>query len=372
MDDVYYLEDEYRKARSVRQKTENGQPVVTYPMIHNALELFKDPTKRKEIFEAELQRLQRYPPDKRGNDTSTPEWIRQLKRAIQEQERAIRDWDKAEDCLRMRETFAQNMAITSRSGVQGRAGTARPGEQEIAALIAADAAGGEKPVPAVRGICGGARRPSTGPTNRKTVTWSDIGRPPTDPSRETSVPGSGAGRPPAGPSSKRPVRGGDAGKPPTGPLGKGPVPGVPAGRPPAASRSRRSVTASGGAGRPPANPSGHIVTTGQGSTAREGADPSSSRVRANGGVTERKEAVGPSSKSFHATRGYNEGQTAGPSSGTIAINADDGQMGAAGLSGQRNLGRKNDDGGQDSGREPVRPSRPRRLTERVDDWMDHR
>jgi hypothetical protein len=292
-------------------------------MLLEVLDSFDDPKERKEMFEGELQYLLRYPPNTIEEEISTPDWIRQLQRAIWEEKSVIRNWSKMEDCSRMTETFAQNMTITPQPGAQGRG---------------AGPAGRAAPTPAVRGICKGTRKPSTGPTRKRTLTWVDgEGRLPTDPLRNTLIPDGGAKRPPAGPSDIQPVRSGtgNAGRPPSGPLGKGPVLGVPPELPP----RRKPATGTVVTGRSPPSSSGHIAATDQGVTANEVVDPSNRR--------------------FHANRG-NE---------TIAINADGGQMGAAGPSNPRSLSKKNDQGSQEPVRKPARPSGPRRLTESVDAWM---
>lgn len=64
-------------------------------MIVEVLESCANPYQRKEIFVHELQRLQRYPIKQGDRDTSTPEWISQLKRVIWDQEMDIARTERA-------------------------------------------------------------------------------------------------------------------------------------------------------------------------------------------------------------------------------------------------------------------------------------
>ncbi|ERF69203.1 hypothetical protein EPUS_01160 [Endocarpon pusillum Z07020] len=70
-------------------------PPQYFPMIAEVLESCASPYQRKEIFVHELQRLQRYPIKQSDRDTSTPEWISQLKRVIWDQEMEIARTERA-------------------------------------------------------------------------------------------------------------------------------------------------------------------------------------------------------------------------------------------------------------------------------------
>ena len=70
-------------------------PPQYFPMIVEVLDFCASPYQRKEIFVHELRRLQRYPIKQSDRDTSTPEWISQLKRVIWEQEMDIARIERA-------------------------------------------------------------------------------------------------------------------------------------------------------------------------------------------------------------------------------------------------------------------------------------
>lgn len=79
--------------------TDQPPPPQYLPMIVDVLETCLDPYQRKEIFVHQLQQLQRYPVQQGERDTSSPEWISQLRRVIQEQEM---------DIARIERVIAQN------------------------------------------------------------------------------------------------------------------------------------------------------------------------------------------------------------------------------------------------------------------------
>ncbi len=84
-----------RNRRSTRGKTKDTRS-YKYSIIREVLETVEDPKKRKNIFQAELQSLQQYPVQPGEKDSSYPEWIRELKRVIQEQEFEIFDFQRTE------------------------------------------------------------------------------------------------------------------------------------------------------------------------------------------------------------------------------------------------------------------------------------
>jgi hypothetical protein len=331
----YDSEDENGKRGKGRQKSRNGRLAYTYPMILEVLEQFDDPQERLGMFKAELQYLQRWPANTIEDEISRPDWARQLMLAIRDEEFAIQDRRSERDCSQMTGTFAQSMALSHQAGPQGRA-TAPP-------------AGGAAPTTGVRGICKGTRKPSTGPSGKRVLTWrdDDPNRSLSDSFRITSNGDESTPIPPAGPpgTATGPHQNGKTGRPPSGRAGKGPFAiGLPPALPPRQPPTSGTVVT----GRPPARASDHLaITTNQTGPKAEVVDPSNAR--------------------FHANRGHVNGQAAG----NIAINArHDGQMGAAGPAEKKPLHKRNEQAGQDAGRKPARPSRPRRLTESVDDWMD--
>jgi len=300
-------DDENGTGRKARQKSPNRKPAYTCPMILEVLGQFDDPQERMELFKGELQYLERWSAKTPEDEALTPDWMRQLGLAIRDEESAIQQRRTEHDSSRMTDTFAQSMTLNHPSGAQGRA--------------AGPPAGRAAPTPVVRGICKGTRQPSTGPTDKRVLTWGDdgSGRLCTDLSRYVPTPG-------------RPGRG-----------------SAPSGTPPPLPPRQIPACGTVVTDRPPPSSSDHIATaTDQAATADEVRDPSSAR--------------------FHANRGHAHGQAAGK----MAVNANNngGQTGAASPSDTKPLLKKNDQGGQDAGRKPARPSRPRRMTESVDEWME--
>jgi hypothetical protein len=312
--DDYDSDDENGKAHKVRQKLPNSKPAYTYPMILEVLKQFDDPQERKDMFKGELEYLQRWPAKTIDDELMTPDWMRQLRLAIQDEEWPIQQRRSERDCSRMTDTFAQSMALTPQPqrGAPGRA--------------AGHPSGRAAPTPGVRGICKGTKKPTTSTTGKRSLTWGgddDQGRPLTGPSGSSS-----------------PHQNGNSGRPPSGRPGKGSIPN----------------------GTPPPLPPRQTPASGTVVTGRSPATSSSDHIN---------EAVDPSNARFHANRGYANGQA----SGKIAVNGAQTSAAAAGPSSNEKKplhNKNNDKAGQDAaaGRKPARPSRPRRLTESVDEWMN--
>ncbi|KAF7504819.1 hypothetical protein GJ744_001685 [Endocarpon pusillum] len=198
-----------RIERAPEQGNRSGarQPPPQYlPMISDIFSAFPDPRQRKEIFLNDLRRLERYPNRQGGKDSTTAQWISQLKQVIQEQEIEMAKMDRIpEEDRQMAVAFAQKMSLSSQAagmGTVGAGGAAAASSQTASAVRALLGCGGSGDVGRE------VERPATGRMAK--IAPTQAGR-----TRSTDSASSGdSGRPPAGPSINRIIRRASSGRPP--------------------------------------------------------------------------------------------------------------------------------------------------------------